>query len=207
MISALASQKELVVIQGALDALPLEKWKNGQGLTRELARSPGSDLLWRVSSAFVKSSGPFSVYEGYDRVICLLDGGPIVISHSDGKKKTLNSLVAYKFNGDLKTEAIITSAVVDLNVFLKRGRTKGMIYTAVISQGEEYQFPISANEHFVLCLRGACEAFERASGRKYNIVQNGFLHITRNGNTEFPNLKVVSCSEPALIIWIPIHLL
>ena len=37
-------------------------WKNGQGMTREIAREPGDgDFLWRLSIAEVAASGDFSL--------------------------------------------------------------------------------------------------------------------------------------------------
>jgi len=50
-------------------------WKNGQGMTREIAREPGDgDFLWRLSIAEVAASGDFSLFPGYDRTITLIEG-------------------------------------------------------------------------------------------------------------------------------------
>jgi hypothetical protein len=53
-------------------------WKNGGGVTREVAAYPPgaglADFAWRVSFAEVGEGGPFSVFEGADRIITLVAG-------------------------------------------------------------------------------------------------------------------------------------
>jgi len=53
-------------------------WKNGGGVTREVAAYPPgaglADFAWRVSFAKVAEGGPFSVFEGVDRIITLVAG-------------------------------------------------------------------------------------------------------------------------------------
>jgi len=53
-------------------------WKNGGGLTHEVAvHPPGSDLDsfdWRVSLAEVRQGGPFSVFPGVDRHLAVISG-------------------------------------------------------------------------------------------------------------------------------------
>jgi environmental stress-induced protein Ves len=56
------------------------RWRNDGGWTRELLRAPAEaadgpdDFDWRVSVADVESDGPFSAFDGYDRLLVLLDG-------------------------------------------------------------------------------------------------------------------------------------
>lgn len=51
-------------------------WRNGAGITREIARAPaqGESFAWRLSLASLQVSGPFSIYAGYRRCIALVDG-------------------------------------------------------------------------------------------------------------------------------------
>jgi len=46
-------------------------WKNGQGITHEIAREPalGDAFLWRLSIAEVAADGDFSLFPGADRTI------------------------------------------------------------------------------------------------------------------------------------------
>ena len=68
---------------GTFERLSPEKitpvaWKNGGGITREIACSPlgatMADFDWRVSIAEVKADGAFSIFHNIDRSITLLEG-------------------------------------------------------------------------------------------------------------------------------------
>ena len=67
-------------------------WKNGGGLTREVASSPPGSALtdfdWRISFAEVAAGGPFSTFPGVDRVIILIDG-PAMALTVDGVRHEL----------------------------------------------------------------------------------------------------------------------
>jgi environmental stress-induced protein Ves len=51
-------------------------WRNGAGVTREIAREPaqGEHFAWRLSLASLQVDGPFSSYTGYRRCVALVDG-------------------------------------------------------------------------------------------------------------------------------------
>lgn len=57
---------------------PPVAWKNGGGSTRELAVSPhdagADDFEWRLSIAQVSVAGPFSAFDGIDRVLAVAAG-------------------------------------------------------------------------------------------------------------------------------------
>jgi environmental stress-induced protein Ves len=53
-------------------------WRNGGGVTRELARWPqGGDWIWRMSVAEVAQSGPFSRFEGVQRWFAVIAGAGV----------------------------------------------------------------------------------------------------------------------------------
>jgi uncharacterized protein len=56
-------------------------WRNGAGVTREIARAPAQDkhFAWRLSLASLQVSGPFSSYAGYQRCVALVDGRGFVL--------------------------------------------------------------------------------------------------------------------------------
>lgn len=55
-------------------------WRNGGGLTRELAAGPsGGDWSWRMSVAEVAASGPFSRFDGVTRWLAVLQGAGVVL--------------------------------------------------------------------------------------------------------------------------------
>ena len=66
-------------------------WKNGQGVTREIAREPaeGEDFLWRLSIAEVAASGDFSLFPGYDRTITLIEGAGMRLVFEEAPEKRI----------------------------------------------------------------------------------------------------------------------
>ena len=102
-------------------------WKNGGGLTRELATHPaGSDLAqfdWRVSIATIHAAGPFSHFPGIQRRMAVLDGR---LSLSIGGAAALllsADCVPLEFAGEAAvTAAPLGGTVTDLNVMTRRGR-------------------------------------------------------------------------------------
>jgi environmental stress-induced protein Ves len=67
-----------------------ERWKNGLGWTREIARSADSgEWTWRLSIAEIEDDAPFSTFEGVDRELVLLAGNGLQLSFADGVQHTL----------------------------------------------------------------------------------------------------------------------
>lgn len=103
-------------------------WKNGGGETREiLVHPPGADTAsfdWRISMARVGTDGPFSVFEGVDRTLALLDGEALELEIEGGGSHRLTpSSAPLAFAADAPTSARLPNgAIVDLNVMVRRGR-------------------------------------------------------------------------------------
>lgn len=75
--TASAASEQSSAYVARLNALPATPWKNGGGVTRELARAElpdGSGFAWRLSMADIEQPGPFSDFKGYRRQLILLDG-------------------------------------------------------------------------------------------------------------------------------------
>jgi hypothetical protein len=66
-------------------------WRNGAGITREIAREPaqGESFAWRLSLASLQVSGPFSSYAGYERCVALVDGRGFHLHVAGAGAKTL----------------------------------------------------------------------------------------------------------------------
>ena len=66
-------------------------WRNGAGITREIAREPaqGESFAWRLSLASLQVSGPFSSYTGYERCVALVDGRGFHLHVAGAAAKTL----------------------------------------------------------------------------------------------------------------------
>jgi environmental stress-induced protein Ves len=116
-------------------------WKNGRGLTREVAREPDEDTAagvgfdWRISLADVDVSGPFSSYDGVDRVIVLLEGASMRLT-VDGVVHDLRPLEPFAFDGAAQTQCELPSGPThDLNVMSARGRVTAAVEILRLIEG------------------------------------------------------------------------
>ncbi len=103
-------------------------WKNGGGETAEIARSPSSAQLdamdWRISMAGVAVDGPFSIFPGIDRTLCILGGDGLRLCVAGAPAVGLTSgCDPFGFPADVPTYAsLIGGPVADLNVMTRRQR-------------------------------------------------------------------------------------
>ena len=111
-----------------IDALPAQRWKNGAGLTRELAVGPvgagPDDFDWRLSVAEVEHDAPFSAFAGVDRCIGLLRGAGMDLVSSEGAVvHSLQPLRPWSFDGARPlTARLAATACRDFNVMTRHGR-------------------------------------------------------------------------------------
>ena len=99
-------------------------WKNGGGVTRELATGggSGSDWGWRISLAEVAQDGPFSAFPGVDRIIAVIEGAGMDLVRPDGSTLALEPFRPVSFAGeDPLTGRLRNGPVRDLNVMVRRG--------------------------------------------------------------------------------------
>ncbi len=92
-------------------------WKNGGGITREIARVSEDDrILWRLSMAEVASDGPFSAFPGLTRILTVIRGAGLVLRTPLGVM-TAEPMQPVRFSGDLPVDCTrIAGDVTDLNV-------------------------------------------------------------------------------------------
>lgn len=93
------------------------KWKNGGGITREIAcASIDVKRIWRLSMADVSSDGPFSEFVEYDRILTIVKGQGMTLQ-SDGGSIDVDPWVPVRFSGALKIYAYLKSGpLTDLNL-------------------------------------------------------------------------------------------
>jgi environmental stress-induced protein Ves len=110
------------------DTLPVTPWKNGGGSTCEIACwPPGAglgDFGWRVSIARIAVAGPFSIFDGVDRHIMLLDGDGVRLQSVEaGIDHALDKpYQPFVFNGDVAIDCtLLGGASSDFNVMVRRG--------------------------------------------------------------------------------------
>jgi uncharacterized protein len=112
-------------------------WRNGGGATYELAAEPlGAsldDFAWRISIAAVDADAPFSRYHDVDRIITLLNGGPMHLT-VDGVAVDPQPLQPFGFPGEASVDCVVASPSHDLNVMTRRGLVAAAL--AVLTPGE-----------------------------------------------------------------------
>jgi environmental stress-induced protein Ves len=112
---------------------PSMPWKNGLGMTREIAVQPSVDgaesFLWRVSIAEVNSAAPFSSFPGIDRHIVLLDGAGFTMTLNDDVQHQLTTPFApFAFAGEAKVVVTLANGPTrDFNLMVQRAHALGEV--------------------------------------------------------------------------------
>ena len=109
-----------------------QPWKNGAGLTREIAFGGPSaaEFDWRISVAEVARDAPFSAFPGIDRCITLLRGAGMRLRAHDGSvdHALTESLTPFHFAGDVPLMAtLVGGACSDFNVMTRRERYRSEV--------------------------------------------------------------------------------
>ncbi len=141
----------------ALDILraadrPAIPWKNGGGVTRDVAVSPtgaawdGFD--WRVSIAEIAAGGPFSCFPGIDRRLVVLEG-KVALTVEGRPAVTLEpESDIFDFPGEAAVEAeLVGGASMDLNVMMRRGR-----FASRVSRRSGMRLTVSASVTIVIAM-------------------------------------------------------
>ncbi|MEV7403899.1 HutD family protein [Streptomyces sp. NPDC091267] len=106
-------------------------WKNGGGVTREIAASPGAAtgaFDWRVSLADVTEDGPFSVFPGVDRTLTVVEGEGMDLMVGGEHHIVDEPYWPHDFPGDLETDGrLLAGPVVNLNVMYRRDRVRAQV--------------------------------------------------------------------------------
>jgi uncharacterized protein len=92
-------------------------WKNGGGVTHEVARAEGpKGWLWRLSIAEVASDGPFSRFEGLTRILTVISGAGLDL-HLPDQVLAARPLQPTVFSGDTPVESrMLAGPIRDFNV-------------------------------------------------------------------------------------------
>lgn len=87
-------------------------WKNGGGVTREIASvAKNGALHWRLSIADVEKDGPFSLFPGLARILTVIDGPGMDLYTSDGVLQA-DPLRPLGFAGDVTVHGRLRSGPV-----------------------------------------------------------------------------------------------
>jgi environmental stress-induced protein Ves len=131
-----------------------EPWRNGGGVSRELASHPKAASAqdnawdWRVSIADVTKAGDFSAFPGMERVLTVVDGELLLLT-VDGAEHPLEKYRPFRFSGDAAAHgALPTGDIRDLNVITRAGSFKG--FTSIIELSKKRAHPVFAGQLAVL---------------------------------------------------------
>ncbi|WP_448566705.1 HutD/Ves family protein [Thalassotalea ganghwensis] len=178
-------------------------WKNGSGVTTELAINDGgqmADFDWRLSIASVKEDGAFSNFEGYHRQLFLLSGHGITLTHKAPKTGAVLSVdtLVDRFDcsvfdgGSSTTGQLIDGEIIDFNVMTKHGVAKANVTS--IEAREHVTFE-SDSMVFIYCYQGGASiVFEQNQQQSIKLEQGALLEWRDN------SLKQFSVSSAEVIV-------
>ena len=131
-----------------------EPWRNGGGVTRELASHPKAASSqdgawdWRVSIADVAKAGDFSTFPGMERVLTVIDGELMLLT-VDGEEHPLEKYRPFRFSGEADSASTLpTGDIRDLNVIARTGAFKG--YTSIVELSKKRAHPVFEGQLAVL---------------------------------------------------------
>ena len=125
--------------------LKAESWRNGGGVTREIASQPND---WRVSIADITKAGDFSHFPGMERVLTVIEGELLFLT-VDGAEHPTEKYRPFRFSGEASTtSALPTGDIRDLNVITRTGAFKG--YTSIIELSKKRSKPLWEGQFGVL---------------------------------------------------------
>jgi len=103
-------------------------WKNGGGITREIAMAKQNDrMIWRLSRADVAQNGPFSEFVGLSRILTVVAGNGIVLQYPGGTLEALSG-IPVAFDGGLSVVGrLLDGPLTDLNLMFDPARCEGQV--------------------------------------------------------------------------------
>jgi environmental stress-induced protein Ves len=103
--------------------IPATPWRNGGGVTRELAMWPDAgDWAWRMSVADVDKSGPFSKFDGIERWFAVLEGAGVQLDVAGVPHRVTAGDAPLFFDGGAATGCeLIDGKTRDFNLMVRRG--------------------------------------------------------------------------------------
>jgi environmental stress-induced protein Ves len=133
-----------------------QPWRNGGGVTRELASHPGGASAggasagagspgdgawdWRVSIADVTRAGEYSAFPGMERVLTVVEGELLLLA-VDGTEHPLEKYRPFRFpGGAASSSALPTGDIRNLNVIAREGVFKA--YTSIVELSKKRAHPV-----------------------------------------------------------------
>lgn len=185
-------------------------WKNGRGVTEELALWPPNsafergDFDWRISRASVDEPGAFSAFHGFDRILVVTEGDGLVLEHGDRARRTrLRRFEPYAFPGDWPTTAELTNGpVADFNVLVRRGVFRADIEVSNLGR-RRVREALGADHAFVHALSGG--GIARVTGEEEPIELGAGESVWGRDLVEGDELDFAGRKEDSVLLLVRIH--
>ncbi len=99
------------------DTYVTSPWKNGGGITHEIAKAETAQgWRWRLSIAEVATDGPFSRYDGMSRILTVIEGNGIDLHTPEGILQA-RPCKPVAFSGELPIDSrMVDGPIKDLNL-------------------------------------------------------------------------------------------
>jgi environmental stress-induced protein Ves len=110
-----------------LSEAPASRWRNGGGVTHELAAGPAAaDWAWRISVAEVAADGPFSDFPGVQRWFAVVRGAGVRLAIDGQAHEVVATSAPLTFDGAAKVDSrLLSGPTQDLNLMVQRARATG----------------------------------------------------------------------------------
>lgn len=125
-------------------------WKNGGGVTTEIAIAPAGATLetfdWRVSAAQVDAPGRFSRFDGVDRTLAVTAGGNLTLRRVGGEGGEGVWLAPggppASFPGEAEIHATLDAPLCDFNVMTRRNAWAHHVEVLTLEAGAQRKLPL-----------------------------------------------------------------
>jgi environmental stress-induced protein Ves len=186
-------------------------WKNGRGVTEELALWPlGSafergDFVWRISKAAITGPGPFSSFAGCERILVVTEGDGLVLEHGSlAPRARLRRFEPYRFSGDWPTEAAeAQGAISDFNVIARRGSCRAEVLVSRLGS-RRVREPLALGHAFVHVLGAGVVARVTGEEEPFELAPGESLWV--RGATERDELELLGTGAASVALVVRIAL-
>jgi environmental stress-induced protein Ves len=207
------------------------RWKNGLGHTDQIAIFPENadlrrgDFLFRLSTARIEQSSPFSEFPNHDRTLTILNGEGIRMIHSvdspDDQVEEIPRMNPYEFPGDIPSRCeLLGKSVQDLSLFIRKGECEASTEVFVLEPNQEMEVscPILPGTQFwgyvipvargsdaspLVCQRGD-QQLQVGSGDSVEVRDSG--EPPESFESDPPTLKVCNSSDQTIEwIWVTVQ--
>lgn len=198
-------------------------WKNGLGWTEQIAIHPPQadlrrgDYKWRISTAHIANSAPFSIFENHDRLLVILEANepaqaqaPIRLSHTfepgdEPEVIELPLLEPYEFPGDIQTQCdLMGGPVQDLSVFFQKGQIQAQAQVQQLNPTDApFIWEPQAKTSFMFVVKGSITATDVASSQQYTVNTRETLRI--DADRQAPRIELTTQSDLVCLVLIEIQ--